>query len=649
MSKYTEILQKYWGYNSFRSLQEEIILSIAKGKDTLGLMPTGGGKSITFQVFSLSEPGICIVVTPLISLMKDQVENLGSKGIKALHIHSGMDRKEVTKAFNSAAWGDYKFLYLSPERLASAYFRERLMQLHVNLIAIDEAHCISQWGYDFRPSYLRIKQLRDLLPRVPVLALTATATPEVVADIQCQLQFKEINVLQKSFERENLTYVVRNVDNKEGYLIDSIKKIEGSGVVYTQSREKTQLIAEVLCSSGISADYYHAGLSPKERNIRQENWMKGNTRIIVATNAFGMGIDKSDVRFVMHIAPPSSLEAYFQEAGRAGRDGKKAYALLIISNQDKSRLQRKIDEEFPDLDFVKQIYDLLGSYFQIAIGTGEGIKRNFDIYDFCKIFKFQSQKVLASLKILQREGLLEFSLSSLQPATLHFKVSRDALYGFNTQNKKLEIFIRELLRYAGGFFSSYVPIDEKELTEKVNEEIACSKEFKTEAVQLSVKEVTQYLTYLSSMNLLHYVPRRKMPFITYLSPRIEKSRIKISKENYHDLKKNYERRIDACLNYAYSDGKCRSVQLLKYFGELKVKDCGQCDVCKEKKNLNKSNRAEQEALTFQILNLLKESGRDYFKLRELLNVDDKELSQTLRTLMSDGIITMDSKQHFFLP
>ncbi|MFV0365585.1 MAG: ATP-dependent DNA helicase RecQ [Mangrovibacterium sp.] len=631
MSKYTEILQKYWGYASFRSLQEEIITSVASGKDTLGLMPTGGGKSITFQVFSLSEPGICIVVTPLISLMKDQVESLQRKGIKALAIHSGMNRKEVAEAFNAAAWGDYKFLYLSPERLSSMYFRERLLQLHVNLITVDEAHCISQWGYDFRPSYLSVAQLRELLPYVPVLALTATATPTVVKDIQQQLRFKEYHVLQKSFERQNLSYVVRNTNDKVAYLLQSIKKMTGSGVVYTQSRAKTKELSDYLQTHGISANYYHAGLSTPERSRRQEEWMSGRTQVIVATNAFGMGIDKSDVRFVMHIAPPTSLEAYFQEAGRAGRDGKRAYALLIASNRDKGNLKRKVEEEFPKLDFVKQVYDLLGSYFQIAIGTGEGINRNFDLQDFCKIFKFSQQMVLASLKILQRQGLLTFALSSMLPASIHFKVNRDSLYSFNTPNKKLEDFIRELLRYDGGMFSTYVPIDEDRLAEKT---------------QLKPKEVVQYLSYLSSMNLLHYIPQRKTPFITYTCPRLEKSKVKIAKENYLDRKEEYERRISACLDYSFTNGKCRSVLLLQYFGEKNAKPCGQCDVCKEKKGSPAPKPEAAPVLYKQILMLLKQGAKDYYELKQRLNVDDKMLSETLRSLMGNAHITMDGGQKF---
>lgn len=633
MDKYTEILRKYWGYPNFRGLQKEIIESVASGNDTLGLMPTGGGKSITFQVYSLSIPGICIVVTPLISLMKDQVENLQQRGIKALAIHSGMSRKEVAEAFNAAAWGDYKFLYLSPERLSSMYFRERLLQLHVNLVTIDEAHCISQWGYDFRPSYLAVKQLRELLPYVPVLALTATATPNVVQDIQRQLQFNKPNVLQKSFERKNLTYVVRNVNDKLAYLLQSIQKVNGSGVVYTQSRSKTKLIADYLNAAGISADYYHAGLSSLVRSKRQEDWMSGKTRVIVATNAFGMGIDKSDVRFVMHISPPTSLEAYFQEAGRAGRDGKRAYALLIASDRDKGYLKRKINEEFPKLEFVKQVYDLLGSYFQIAIGTGEGTKRNFDLRDFCKIFKFSEQMVLASLKILQRQGVLEFALSSMLLPSLRFKVGRDSLYSFNTPNKQLEEFIRELLRYDGGMFSVYVPFDEERLANKAN---------------LTPKQVTQYLSYLSSMNIIHYIPRRKTPFITYTLPRLEKSKLKIAKENYQDRKEEYSHRIEACLNYTFTHHTCRSIQLLEYFGEQHAQPCGHCDVCRENKPKKQENKFSKSQLYQQIISLLKDSPKDYFEIKQSLKIDDKLLSEILRALMSEGYITINTVQKFHL-
>ncbi len=632
MSKYVEILKQYWGYAGFRSLQEEIIQSVAAGNDTLGLMPTGGGKSITFQVYSLSEPGICLVITPLISLMKDQVENLHKKGIKALAIHSGMSRKEVAETLNAATWGDYKFLYLSPERLQGSYFRERLLQLHVNLITIDEAHCISQWGYDFRPSYLAVQQLRELLPYVPVLALTATATPTVAQDIQHQLRFKKPCVLQKSFERQNLSYIVRYVDDKLAYLLQSIQKIQGCGVVYTQSRKKTRIVSDYLQAAGISADYYHAGLSPQERTKRQEDWMSGKIRIIVATNAFGMGIDKSDVRFVMHVSPPDSLEAYFQEAGRAGRDGKRAYALLIVSGNDKGHLKRKVDNEFPEIDFVKQVYELLGSHFQIAIGTGEGVKRDFDLNAFCTLFKLSRDRVTSSLKILQREGLLEFAMSSMLPAALRFKVKRDELYSFHTKNNDLEDFIRELLRYDGGMFSVYVPIDENILAEKTNR---------------TRKQVVQYLSYLSSMNMLHYIPQRKTPFITYTAPRVDKLKIKIAKENYADRKKEYERRIEACLMYAFTDHTCRSVQLLSYFGEQQAKPCGQCDVCKEKKEKPEVSRPAP-SLYGQVIDLLKGDSRNYFEIKTQLKIDDALLSEALRMLMSENYITMDTNQNFHL-
>lgn len=634
VSKYTEILQQYWGYASFRSLQEEIIESVAAGHDTLGLMPTGGGKSITFQVFSLSEPGICLVVTPLISLMKDQVEHLQRKGIKALFIHSGMSRKQVAEALNAAAWGDYKFLYLSPERLESIYFRERLLQLHVNLITVDEAHCISQWGYDFRPSYLAVKQLRSLIPYVPVLALTATATPEVVRDIQQQLLFAKPCVLQKSFERTNLTYIVRQVDDKQSYLLQSVQKMSGSGIIYTQSREKTRDVAEYLKATGIAADYYHAGLSAAERSRRQEEWMSGQTQVIVATNAFGMGIDKSDVRFVIHFSPPSSLEAYFQEAGRAGRDGKQSYALLLTSALCKGQMEQKVSREFPPLDFVKQTYDMLGSYFQIAIGTGQGVKRTFILADFCSSFKFSFSMVQASLKILQRQGLLELSLSSLFPATVHFKVNRDSLYDFKTPNKQLDDFLRELLRYDGGMFSIYVSIDEDRLAEKTG---------------LSTKQVKQYLNHLAAINILHYIPQRKTPYITYTEARLAKSNLKISKEIYHDRKTKFETRIAASINYAFTHNTCRSVMLLRYFGETTAKACGQCDVCRERKGEPIEQEAQSSPPIMQhIVTLLKSGSKDYFELKQQLNIADKELSKNLRQLISSKYIMMDEKQHFHL-
>ncbi|MBN1820176.1 MAG: ATP-dependent DNA helicase RecQ, partial [Prolixibacteraceae bacterium] len=434
MSEFRQILTKYWGYADFRPLQLEIIESVASGKDTLGLMPTGGGKSITFQVYSLSKEGTCIVITPLIALMKDQVENLTKRGIKALAIHSGMSLLEIKIALDNAVWGNNKFLYISPERIATTRFRERLKDMDINLIAVDEAHCISQWGYDFRPSYLEINKLRQLLPGCPVLALTATATPRVVKDIQEKLGFKEENLHTTSFSRDNLTYLVREQEDKLKYLIQSVLKTSGSGIVYVRSRKATREITNALKEHKISADYYHAGLHSETRNEKQDKWKMGKTKVIVATNAFGMGIDKPDVRYVIHMDPPDSLEAYFQEAGRAGRDGKKAVAVLLYNHADNLKLKKYVTTAFPEIPNIKRIYNAVCNYLQIAEGFGIGMVCDFNIGVFAETFHFQISMVFNSLKILQQEGYLEFTEEVNSPSRIYFTVNRDDLYRFQVAN-----------------------------------------------------------------------------------------------------------------------------------------------------------------------------------------------------------------------
>ncbi|NQU55271.1 MAG: ATP-dependent DNA helicase RecQ, partial [Bacteroidetes bacterium] len=466
MEDFKQLLIRYWGYPDFRPLQLDIINSVANGKDTLGLMPTGGGKSITFQIYSLSQKGICIVVTPLIALMKDQVENLNRKGIKALAVHSGMSPREIRLTLDNAVWGDYKFLYVSPERLNSERFRERLAQMKVNLITIDEAHCISQWGYDFRPSYLNIIQLRKILPNVKFLALTATATVKVAEDIQEKLGFTEKNILKMSFERENLSYLVRGMENKTGYLLDTIRKVKGSGIIYVRSRKATHEISDELRANNISADFYHAGLSNYARSNKQDSWLEGKTRVIVATNAFGMGIDKPDVRFVIHIQPPDSLEAYYQEAGRAGRDGRKSAAVLLFNNTDTTKLKKHVIVAFPEIANIKRIYDALCNYLQIAQGFGKLQIREFHLQGFAQAFKFQQAMVYNSLKILQREGYLEFTEEVDSPSRVYFTVSRDELYKFQVANANFDGFVKLILRSYTGLFTGYVTIDEELLAKR---------------------------------------------------------------------------------------------------------------------------------------------------------------------------------------
>lgn len=565
MKRFEQILVKYWGYPEFRPLQLDIIQSVNAGKDTLGLMPTGGGKSITFQVFSLSKPGICIVVTPLIALMKDQVENLNKKGIKALAVHSGMSQREIKLTLDNAVWGDYKFLYVSPERLGSERFVERLRQMDINLLTVDEAHCISQWGYDFRPSYLNINEARKLIPDVPVLALTATATPKVAHDIQDKLAFTEKNLLKVSFERENLNYLVRHVEDKSGYLLNTLKKTKGSGIIYVRSRKATREVAEELRKNGVAADYYHAGLSNLVRNTRQDEWLKGKTRVIVATNAFGMGIDKPDVRFVIHIEAPDSLEAYYQEAGRAGRDGRKSAAVLLFNNADKVKLKKHVTVAFPEIANIKRIYDALGNYFQIAIGYGKGMTYEFSLQNFAQAYKFQQAMVYNSLKILQREGYLEFTEEVDNPSRVSFVVSRDELYKFQVANADFDNFIKLILRSYTGLFSGYVAIDEELLAKRAG---------------IDQEVVYNFLKHLRKSNIIDYIPRSRTPFIYFSKERISIDRLKISKENYTIHKKDYAERIDAVIHYATSTSNCRSQILLSYFGEDDAAPCGTCDVCR---------------------------------------------------------------------
>ena len=590
MNQFTQILTKYWGYASFRPLQEEIIRSVDQGRDTLGLMPTGGGKSVTYQVYSLSKPGICLVITPLIALMKDQVENLNQRGIKALAIYSGMTSQEIKIAMDNAVWGDYKFLYLSPERIATERFRERINKLDVNLIAVDEAHCISQWGYDFRPSYLRIAELRDLIPDVPVLAVTATATPQVIDDIQEQLKFRKKNVLRTSYYRSNLVYLVRNEEDKVNYLIRVVQKAKGTGIVYVKSRKLTREISDLLRKNDVSADYYHAGLPSKIRSAKQEAWKTGKCRVIVSTNAFGMGIDKSDVRFVIHLEAPDSVEAYFQEAGRAGRDGKPAWSVLLYNNSDKVRLERNVDKEFPEPDVIKRVYEAICNFFQIAVGYGKDQSFEFSMATFASNFSMQITAVYNSLKILQREGYLELTDELDNPSKVYFMVDRDDLYKFQVANASFDGFIKLLLRSYTGLFTNYVSIDEELMANRAG---------------VSAELVYDFLVRLRTQKIIDYIPKKKAPYIIFAKERVSSDRMKISRENYDDRKRDYIRRVDAVIHYASSGHKCRSQLLLQYFGETESVRCGKCDVCMERNELNVS-KYEFDTLCEQIKRILLE-------------------------------------------
>ncbi len=571
---YHDILRKYWGYDDFRPMQLDIIQSIGEGRDTLGLLPTGGGKSLTFQVPALAQSGICLVVTPLIALMKDQVEHLNRKGIKAYAIHSGLNYGEIERAFDNCIFGDYKFMYLSPERLSTRLFLEKLPHLKVNILAIDEAHCISQWGYDFRPSYLTIADVREHLPGVPVLALTATATPEVVEDIQTQLKFPKQNVFQKSFERSNLAYVVRRSEDKEQQLLKILDAVPGSAVVYVRNRKKTKEYAEKIQDHGIRADFFHAGLPQKVKDARQAAWMSGDCRVIVSTNAFGMGIDKANVRMVVHMDSPNSLEAYFQEAGRAGRDEKKAYAVLLWSPHDKAQLTRSIATTFPEVDVIRRVYDALGNFFQLAVGFGEHQVLDFNIGRFCAAFGFNVLTLVSSLKILQRAGYLYFTEMADIPSTVMMLMNDYELYKFQVANARLDPFLKVLLRSYTGLFTDYASIDEDLLAKRLN---------------VSRDDVYQAFLLLSRLKVLHYNPQRRTPLITYLQHRFEPRHLKFPPEVYKDRMEQYGTRVESVIDYATSVHICRSRLLLRYFGQHSSVNCGHCDVCLERKKTHLSD------------------------------------------------------------
>ncbi len=624
MAIYHDILKQYWGYDTFRGIQEDIINSIGQGKDTLGLMPTGGGKSIAFQVPALSKEGLCLVITPLIALMKDQVANLRSRGIKATAVYSGMTREEIIVALENCIFGDYKFLYISPERLATEIFRIKLRGMHVSMIAVDESHCISQWGYDFRPAYLNIAQIRQLLPGIPVLALTATATPDVVKDIQRRLEFKEENVFRMSFERKNLSYVVRRTENKEEELIHILNSMPGSAIVYTRSRKATKEIASLLLRHDIGAENYHAGLSNAEKDARQKNWQNGTSRVMVATNAFGMGIDKPDVRLVIHMDMPDSPEAYFQEAGRAGRDGQTAYAVLLFSPRDKTLLARRIPETFPDKEFIRQIYEHLNYYYQMAMGDGEGCTYEFNLDEFCHRFKHFPVQTDSALRILSRSGYIEYTDEQENSSRIMFTLRREELYRIKEQSKETESVIQAVLRCYGGVFSDYVYMEETLLARQTG---------------LTPQQVYECLKNLTQNRILHYIPRKRTPYITYTQKRIDCEKLVIPPSVYEERKKSYETRIKAMIEYATSENHCRSRMLLYYFGERNEHNCLRCDVCLAKHDSG-LKRGEYEELNRQIMELLADGKYHPADLFNSLNVNRAKLDQVLGTLLREEILIM---------
>lgn len=620
---YLEILKQHWGYDNFRGIQEEIIQSIGQGKDTLGLMPTGGGKSITFQVPALAKEGLCIVITPLIALMKDQVRNLKERGIKAVAVYSGMTREEILVALENCIFGDYKFLYVSPERLDTEIFQTKLRRMNICMITVDEAHCISQWGYDFRPAYLKIAEIRQMLPEVPILALTATATPEVVNDIRLKLGFREGGqTFRMSFERKNLAYIVRHTEDKQKELIHILQKIQASAIVYTRNRKRTREITELLTANNISATFYHAGLSNEAKDQRQKSWLTGESRVMVATNAFGMGIDKPDVRIVIHIDMPDSPEAYFQEAGRAGRDGQKAYAVLLYAKSDKVNLNKRISDTFPDKEYIRKVYEDINFFFQMAMGDGAGCTFAFNIDEFCRNFKHFPVQADSALKILTRAGYLDYTDEQDNASRLIFTLRRDELYKLQEYEADIEKLIHVILRSYTGLFTDYAFINEESLSIRTG---------------LSRQRVYEILVMLTQRRILHYIPRKKTPYIIYSQKRIEKERLIISPEIYERRKESYASRIKAMIDYATAEEKCRSRMLLHYFGEKNEHHCGQCDVCL-KKHESGIKLGEFQELKERILEVLKEGPLTSVELCEKLKVSATQISPVVSFLISEEII-----------
>ena len=619
-----QILIKYWGYSSFRTMQEEIINSVLMGKDTLALLPTGGGKSICFQVPAMQMDGVCIVVTPLIALMKDQVQQLKSRGLNALAIYSGMNYSQIDVALDNCVFGDVKFLYVSPERLETEIFQERLKRMNVNILAVDEAHCISQWGYDFRPSYLTIAEIREFIPNVPIIALTATATSEVVIDIQDKLKFKEENLLQRSFERENLTYVVLEEEDKSRQLLQLLNRNPGSSIVYVRSRKATKEIARFLVDNKINSHFYHAGLSAELRDQRQQDWTTGKIRVIVSTNAFGMGIDKPDVRTVVHMDIPDSIEAYFQEAGRAGRDQQQAYAFLIYHKSDIGKLVHNHEMKFPEIKFILNVYNALGNYYQLAEGSGVDKSYDFILADFSKMYSLSPLTVFYALKYLEKEGFLFLSDAINRPSRVYIKMDRTNLYQFQVKYPKMGDFMDVLIRSYSALFTDFVTINEATIASRLN------------ASPLLIENT---LRQLDKMEVLEYIPYSSKPQVSLVGGRMNIHNIRINRDNYESRKQISQKRMEGMRNYVQGFSKCRSSILLEYFGESDVKRCGKCDVCVGRNKIDLS-QLEFDSVIEQIKPILKNKNCSLDELVEQVHdVDDKRIIKVVRWLMDINKIT----------
>lgn len=622
-SSIKEILHKYWGYSEFRPAQEQIIGSVLAGRDTLALMPTGGGKSLTYQVPTMARKGVCIVVTPLIALMKDQVDRLRKLGISAVAIHSGMSYSKIDIALDNCVYGDVKFLYIAPERLATETFRLRVQRMNVSLLAVDEAHCISQWGYDFRPSYLRIAEVRKMLPEVPILALTASATDMVTKDIMKHLGFKEEHIIRSSFARPNLSYAVRHTDDKNEQLLRIVNNVTGSGIVYMQSREGCEQVATFLQENGISASYYHAGLPHAEREIRQEEWTSGKTRIVVATNAFGMGIDKADVRFVVHYTMSDSLESYYQEAGRAGRDGKRSYAVMLVASNDSSRISKHFSDEFPPLEQIKLIYEKVCDYVQVAVGDGLYASYIFNIHDFCRREHIHISRVRAALKLLQQNNYLTLTEEVDNPARIIFTTGRDDLYKIRVCQDELDNIIRVILRLYDGVFTEFRSIDEKQIA----------------AISgYTIDKVRELLKRMWQMRIIRYIPANTTPILFFNEERLPTNDLYISPESYTHRLRLTQERFENVLRYIGNEQSCRSVMMQNYFGDTDTTVCGVCDICinKKKEINNKPNSLEDKVLT-----LIREQNLTSRELCRLIKHDPQEIASAVEKLKAEDKIYAD--------
>ena len=614
------ILKKYWGYDGFRELQEDIISSVLGGCDTLGLMPTGGGKSITFQVPAMAMPGMALVVTPIVSLMKDQVDGLVARGIKATYLHAGLTMAEVRRAYEKCINGNCKFLYVSPERLRSDTFIDRLKRMPVNMIVVDEAHCISQWGYDFRPSFLKIADVRTLFPAVPVLALTATATPDVVTDIMHALHFRSGRVLRKSFARPNVVYVVRHTEEKLAELVHVLSSVAGSAIVYVRSRKRTKEIADVLNARHISASHYHAGLAIEDKADKQDKWRQGEIRVMVATNAFGMGIDKPDVRMVVHVDVPNSIEEYYQEAGRAGRDGHTAYAVLLAKPTDRRTLERHITDAFPEKDFIKKVYERVGNFLHVAVGEGYERVYDFNFALFCRTFKLPVLPAHSALRLLTQAGYIEFVEEVDTQSRVMILVGKDELYNIDCSTPQADRVLQAILRTYSGLFSDYVFISEDVIAHRFG---------------LSRDTVYEALLEFTRKHILHYVPRRRTPYVVYTTSREEPRYVQIPKRVYEDLRERMRQRIAAMEGYVFSSDRCREGMMLSYFGEEAAKPCGHCDVCIDQRRRASHSRDDVRQGILYMAQVRPRQAREF---ADTLSFPADEVYAELEFLTDEGLI-----------